>query len=126
GVGSDEERRGPMFEPCFTTKPAGRGTGLGLATVYGLVKQHGAGIEVDTASGKGTRFRIYFPVAEHSAAAASRGEKGEPEIRGGTETILVAEDADQLRRSAKPSLAHAGYQVVTAADGQEARDVLRH
>src|SRR5207245_1772993 len=105
---------------------AGRGTGLGLATVYGLVKQHGAGIEVDTASGKGTRFRIYFPVAEHSAAAASRGEKGEPEIRGGTETILVVEDDDQLRRSAKRILEDAGYQVVTAADGQEALDVLRH
>ena len=126
GVGMDEETRRRMFEPFFTTKPAGRGTGLGLATVYGLVKQHGAGIEVDTASGKGTRFRIYFPVAEHSAAAASRGEKGEPEIRGGTETILVVEDDDQLRRSAKRILEDAGYQVVTAADGQEALDVLRH
>ena len=126
GVGMDEETRRRMFEPFFTTKPAGRGTGLGLATVYGLVKQHGAGIEVDTASGKGTRFRIYFPVAEHSAAAASRGEKGEPEIRGGTETILVVEDDDQLRRSAKRILEDAGYQVMTAADGQEALEVLRH
>src|SRR5256714_12763420 len=84
-------------------------------------------MEVDTARGRGTRSRIYSPVAEQSAAAASRREKGEPaEIRGGTETILVVEDDDQLRRSAKRILEDAGYQVVTAADGQEALDVLRH
>src|SRR2546429_4164410 len=122
----DEATRGRMLEPFFTTKPAGRGTGLGLATVYGLVKQHGGGIEVDTAPGKGTRFRIYVPVAEQRAAAASRGQQREPQIRGGTETILVVEDDDQLRRSAKRILEDAGYQVVTAADGQAARDVLRH
>ncbi|OLD93653.1 MAG: hypothetical protein AUG79_10945 [Gemmatimonadetes bacterium 13_1_20CM_4_69_16] len=121
----DDATRRRMFEPFFTTKPAGRGTGLGLATVYGLVKQHGGGIEVDTALGNGTRFRLYFPVAGQDATSAARRRSGEPEVRGGSETVLVVEDDDQLRRSAKRILEDAGYQVVTAADGQEALEVLR-
>src|SRR5947209_9948675 len=126
GVGMDDATRRRMFEPFFTTKPAGRGTGLGLATVYGLVKQHGGGIEVDTALGNGTRFRLYFPVAGQDATSAARRRSGEPEGRGGSETVLVVEDDDQLRRSAKRILEDAGYQVVTAADGQEALEALRH
>ena len=124
GTGMDEETRRRMFEPFFTTKPPGKGTGLGLATVYGMAKQHGAGIEVDSEPGKGTRFRIYFPVAE-GATGAARREAGQPEVRGGSETILLVEDDDPLRRSAKRILEEAGYQVLTAADGLEALDVLR-
>jgi PAS domain S-box-containing protein len=124
GVGMDEPTRARMFEPFFTTKPAGKGTGLGLATVYGLVRQHGAGIEVDSEPGKGTRFRIYLPLADAARPAAPR-VSGEAVARGGGETILLVEDDDQLRRSAKRTLEDAGYQIVSAADGLEALDVLR-
>ncbi len=125
GVGMDAETRTRMFEPFFTTKEKGKGTGLGLATVYGLVKQHGGGIEVDSQIGKGTRFRIYFPLAA-DLAAPQRQPTQEPTPRGGHETILVVEDDDQLRRSAKRVLEEAGYQVLTAADGLEALEALRH
>ena len=124
GIGMDEETRTHMFEPFFTTKPAGKGTGLGLATVYGLVKQHGGGIDVDSEPGKGTRFRIYFPMAE-GVAPVVRPRAGVAEVRGGLETILVVEDDDQLRRSVKRILEAAGYQIVTAADGLEALEALR-
>src|SRR3989440_3555318 len=125
GVGMDAATRARMFEPFFTTKEQGKGTGLGLATVYGLVQQHGGGIEVDSDPGKGTRFRIYFPLAEEAAAPAPE-RPGEPEARGGSETLPVVEDDDQLRRSAKRVLEEAGYQVLTAADGLEALEALRH
>jgi two-component system, cell cycle sensor histidine kinase and response regulator CckA len=125
GVGMDAVTRARMFEPFFTTKEKGKGTGLGLATVYGLVKQHGGGIEVDSEPGKGTRFRIYFPLAEEAAVPALE-RAGQPEARGGSETVLVVEDDDQLRRSAKRVLEEAGYQVLTAADGLEALEALRH
>jgi two-component system, cell cycle sensor histidine kinase and response regulator CckA len=126
GTGIDEETRRHMFEPFFTTKPAGKGTGLGLATAYGLVKQHGAWIDVESAPGKGARFHIYFPVANRGSGPGAGRPTREPEVRGGSETILVVEDDDQLRRSAKRILEEAGYQVVTTADGQEALEVLRH
>jgi CheY-like chemotaxis protein len=121
----DAVTRARMFEPFFTTKPPGKGTGLGLATVHGLVKQHGGGIDVDSEPGRGTRFRIFFPLAEEAAVPAL-AHPGEPEARGGSETVLVVEDDDQLRRSAKRILEEAGYQVVTAADGLEALEALRH
>ena len=124
GIGMDEETQARIFEPFFTTKPPGKGTGLGLATVYGLVKQHGGGIEVDSEPGKGTRFRIYFPIAD-GVAVAVRPRAGVAEVRGGRETVLVVEDDDQLRRSAKRILEAAGYQIVTAADGLEALEALR-
>jgi len=124
GIGMDEETQARIFEPFFTTKPPGKGTGLGLATVYGLVKQHGGGIEVDSEPGKGTRFRIYFPIAD-GVAVAVRPRAGVAEVRGGRETVLVVEDDDQLRRSAKRILEAAGYQIVTAADGLEALEALQ-
>src|SRR5207237_1329487 len=124
GVGMDAATRTRMFEPFFTTKAPGKGTGLGLATVYGLVKQHGGGIEVDSEPGKGTRFRIYFPIAD-GVAVAVRPRAGVAEVRGGRETVLVVEDDDQLRRSAKRILEAAGSSSVTAADGLEPLEALR-
>jgi two-component system, cell cycle sensor histidine kinase and response regulator CckA len=124
GTGMDGETRAHMFEPFFTTKPLGKGTGLGLATVYGLVKQHGGGIDVDSEPEKGTRFRIYFPVAD-GGTVAPRPLGNVAEVRGGRETVLVVEDDDQLRRAAKRILEAAGYQIVTAADGLEALEALR-
>jgi len=125
GMGMDAETRAHMFEPFFTTKPAGKGTGLGLATVYGLVRQHSGGIEVESEPGKGTRFRIYLPVTEQAGKAAPRVSGGQAAVRGGLETILLVEDDDQLRRSAKRILEDAGYQVVSAADGLEGLEALR-
>src|SRR2546430_191785 len=124
GIGMDEETRAHMFEPFFTTKPAGKGTGLGLSTVYGLVKQHGGGIDVDSEPGKGTRFRIYFPVDERVAVAV-RPRASVAEGRGGPETSLGVEDGDPPRRSVKRILEAAGYQIVTAADGLEGLEALR-
>jgi two-component system, cell cycle sensor histidine kinase and response regulator CckA len=124
GIGMDAATRARMFEPFFTTKAPGQGTGLGLATVYGLVHQHEGGIEVHSEPGKGTHFRIYFPVAT-DAASAPRRSGAEAEVRGGSETVLVVEDDHQLRRSAKRILEAAGYQVLTAADGLEALEALR-
>jgi CheY-like chemotaxis protein len=125
GVGMDDATRARMFEPFFTTKPAGKGTGLGMATVYGLVKQHGGLVHVDSTPGRGTRVRAYFPASVDAALPPSARDSGGHAAVGGSETILVVEDEDDVRRAAKRILEQAGYQVLTAADGQEALDVLR-
>ena len=127
GVGMDEATRQRAFEPFFTTKPIGKGTGLGLATVYGLVKQHGGFVQIDSAPGVGTRLRIYFPVAEETARRrASGGHAAMPlAANGGQETVLVVEDQAQLRRATVYTLERAGYTVLAAADGIEALHLLR-
>ena len=127
GTGMDEATRQRAFEPFFTTKPVGKGTGLGLATVYGLVKQHGGFVQIDSATGAGTRLRLYFPVAEEMTRRRASGAQEQIALpaEGGKETILVVEDQAQLRRATVYTLEHAGYNVIAAADGIEALHMLR-
>ncbi len=122
GCGMDDETLGQIFEPFFTTKDVGEGTGLGLATVYGLVKQHKGMVHVYSEVGKGTTFKIYLPLVERSAAVV--GDKIEGPLPGGTETILMAEDDEMVRKLTKAVLKDAGYTVLSAGDGEEALRVF--
>ena len=123
GAGMDVRTRTRIFEPFFTTKAIGHGTGLGLAMVYGLVKQHGGFIDVYSEVGLGTTFNLYFPLSE--SGEASVPEVAPAELPHGTETILVVEDEDAIRRSAQRILERYGYRVLAAPDGQEAAEFLR-
>ncbi|HJP85809.1 MAG TPA: PAS domain S-box protein [Gemmatimonadaceae bacterium] len=116
GEGMDEHTREHIFEPFFTTKPEGKGTGLGLSTVYGIVKQSGATITVDSEPGRGTTFRIYFPRTE---AELAPGEVV-PTRRSGSERLLIVEDDRAVRQLVERILKERGYRVIAAADGREA------
>ena len=118
GNGMDEITRSQIFEPFFTTKGVGEGTGLGLATVHGIVKQHNGLIYVYSEIGKGTAFKIYIPIVERPAEMV--GTKIEMPIVGGTETILVAEDEEAVRNLVCRILQGAGYTVLQACDGEDA------
>ncbi|MBS1244954.1 MAG: domain S-box [Deltaproteobacteria bacterium] len=122
GFGMDDVTRKRAFEPYFTTKPPGKGTGLGLSMVYGIVKQSGGFVFLDSRPGGGTTFRIYFPAAE-AVPGKKREEKRKEEesvVKGGAETILLAEDEEAIRNLAERSLRGYGYQVLVARDGAEA------
>ncbi len=118
GEGFNDRIKERIFEPFFTTKEVGKGTGLGLPIVYGIVKQHNGHINVSSEPGKGTTFRIYLPV---SNAACEKPELMVfSEIKGGAETILLAEDSERVRKLEKTILEEFGYHVIEAADGNEA------
>jgi len=126
GAGMDEETQGRIFEPFFTTKEMGKGTGLGLATVYGIVKQSGGYIWVYSEPGQGTTFKVYFPRVEEAAEEPAAVEGQVRSLRG-TETILLVEDAEALRLFARESLLSCGYTVLDAGSGVEAREIsARH
>lgn len=118
GVGMDAMTMGRIFEPFFTTKEVGKGTGLGLATVMGIVNQHGGFLDVYSEPSKGTAFQVYLPACEGSAEPP-RQEDGAP-VRGGKETILIGEDHEGMREMAREILEGLGYQLVLARDGEEA------
>jgi signal transduction histidine kinase/CheY-like chemotaxis protein len=119
GSGMDEATAAQIFEPFFTTKAEGMGTGLGLATVYGIVKQSGASITVETAPGEGTKFRILFPTADLVDSVLPKNE--EPEITdSGSETILLVEDELSVLALAQRILQSRGYKVLTASYGEAA------
>jgi PAS domain S-box-containing protein len=119
GTGMTQEVLSHLFEPFFTTKKAGEGTGLGLATVYGIVQQCGGSIWVYSQPGQGTNFTIYLPRIERSATAQSEPAMLTPTVRG-TETILLVEDQDQLRKMTLRVLQGHGYNVLEAADPEAA------
>ena len=118
GTGMDAETQGRLFEPFFTTKGKGKGTGLGLSTVYGIVKQSGGEIVVETELGRGTTVRIYFPCAEERARAGAAPRRSVARV--GTETILFVEDDASVRSLASEMLARQGYTVLEAASETEA------
>jgi CheY-like chemotaxis protein len=119
----DDATRSRIFEPFFTTKELGQGTGLGLATVYGIVKQSEGHIVVSSAVGKGTTFAIYFPV-ETQAPPAERHLVGWTDLPRGTETVLVVEDEDAVRLYTREVLRTCGYTVLEARLGPEAIELL--
>jgi CheY-like chemotaxis protein len=118
GIGMSDEVKRHIFEPFFTTKPTGQGTGLGLATVFGIVTQAGGQITVDSAPGRGTTFTILLPAARDRRAAA-RVEAGAPPW-GGHETVLLAEDQADVRRLTRRMLERLGYTVLEADSGPAA------
>jgi PAS domain S-box-containing protein len=118
GRGMTQEVRNQAFEPFFTTKPEGEGTGLGLSTVYGIVKQHEGTIIVESEPGKGSVFTVFFPST--TGAVKETGLKSRETASGGRETILIAEDDDMVRNLAVKMLEKSGYTVLEASDGEEA------
>src|SRR5574342_454651 len=125
GVGMDEATQAHLFEPFFTTKEVGKGTGLGLATVYGIVKQSGGYISVYSEPGRGPSFKIYLPRITASVDSVSSTQKGGP--TRGTETVLVVEDESAVLTLSQRALEAQGYLVLSAADPPAAlRVVERH
>ena len=119
GTGIDAATLTRIFEPFFTTKKLGKGTGLGLATVYGIARQHGGFVEVESEVNKGSTFRTYLPRSASAMISPAQPEDRRV-VRGGAETILVAEDHDGLREIALEVLTSLGYRVLLAADGEQA------
>jgi len=122
GVGMDKETRERIFDPFFTTRKMGRGTGLGLASVYGIIKAHKGYIEVESEKGRGTTFKISFPVSEKEVAKPA---KIADKVIKGTETILLVDDEAPVLKVGTRILSTLGYTVLEAKSGQEAVDIYK-
>ena len=123
GEGMDKDIVDHIFEPFFTTKEFGKGTGLGLASVYGIVKSYGGYISCYSEVGQGTTFKLYLPAAERQAVPEEKNAEGDLPT-GGTETILLVDDEESIRTLASAVLGRFGYRVVTGASGEEALEVI--
>ena len=122
GIGMDEDTQQRIFDPFFTTKEMGRGTGLGLASVYGIVKNHGGFINVFSKKGQGTKFEIYLPA---SGKAVSAPKKGSEKFVEGRETVMLVDDEDMIIDVGTRMLKKLGYQVFIARDGKEAIEIFK-
>ena len=123
GCGMDAETRSHIFEPFFTTKQPGKGTGLGLSTVYGIVKQSGGSIEVESQPGKGSTFRVYLPISGEDIPVPT-APKIRVSVTEGSETVLLAEDQLSIRRVIRELLESKGYKVLEAKDPQDAVEIV--
>ena len=124
GTGMDEQTQARIFEPFFTTKEVGKGTGLGLATVLGIVQQSGGHIRVESEIGVGTTFKLYFPRVEEAATPVASGAAAPP--RGGKETVLVVDDEVEVQALLQTALAGWGYKVLGATSPREALRLAQH
>ncbi len=120
GIGMDAETRGRIFEPFFTTKELGRGTGLGLSTVYGIVRQHGGWIDLDSAPGRGTAFHVYVPAKEVAGGGETAPDTESTTARTGNGCVLLVEDQAAVRSVTQRMLERDGYTVLAAGSGKEA------
>ncbi len=124
GHGVEEDVLDHMFEPFYTTKGVGKGTGLGLSTVYGIVKSHQGHIICESELGKGTTFRLYFPVLGKAGQQLPHESEEYSRVGLGTETILVVDDETGVRKFCRELLRRFGYEVLTAGNGEEALKVF--
>jgi PAS domain S-box-containing protein len=124
GVGMDPATQARIFEPFFTTKPSGEGTGLGLSTVYGIVKQHGGHVSIESAPGQGSTFTVYLPLLAQAAETIEVGP-ADTEAARGCETVLLVEDEAAVRSMARDVLELSGYTVLEAANGEAALGVAK-
>jgi len=126
GTGIPKEHLGKIFDPFFTTKATGQGTGLGLATVYGIVKQTGGYITVESEIGRGTAFRIYLPRFRGEVSQPAEAERSALRDVTGQDTILLVEDEEAVRSFAARALKLRGYDVLEASGGEEALEIVKN